>query len=217
MRLKQYLTEKIDHDKINWDESGYAEDIVKAIKKDCKPWLKESNGIPSFRNSRKKQSYWIKRNSIRSGRRPLNTEEYLHKATDNSFKKYHGWNARTNVLFIQGSPTPNIFYGRVTYTVYPIGSFKYLWSPDIRDLTILMDSMKFDLENRVEPGQGPEAGKSFKDQLVKEADLLIKNSYTNKGLHNALKTYPINEIMVNCKEYYTIPDYIYYQYIKSIL
>lgn len=216
-RLQKYLiTEKIDHDKINWDEEGYAKDIIKAIKKKCKPWIKESKGLPGYRGSRQEQTkYWIKKNSVRKNRRPLTMKQSDHELIDDLFNRRYGWRARSNVLFTQGSESTGYFYGNLKYVVYPIGPIKYLWSPDVGDLTPVIESIRYELDHNFEiPVDKLQI--ELQSKLTKEIEKLIK-SYTDKNLHKALTQYSSHEIMVNCKNYFVLPDFVYEDHIEGEL
>ncbi|GAG20155.1 unnamed protein product, partial [marine sediment metagenome] len=210
-RLKKYITEKIDHDKINWDEEGYAKDIIKQIKKKCKPWIKESKGLPGYRASRQEQTkYWIKKSSVRKNRRPLTMKQEDHELIDDLFNRRYGWRARSNVLFTQGSAETHYFYGPLTYVVYPIGPIRYLWTPSFGDLTPVIETLRYELEHDFDIPQ-----EKLKGKLIKGIQKLIKELYTDKGLYTALSKYPNHEIMVNCKNYYVIPAFVYEDHIEG--
>ena len=211
MRLKKYITEKIDHDKINWDEEGYAKDIIKAIKKKCKPWLKESKGLPGYRASRQEQTkYWIKKASVRKNRRPLTMNHDDHELVDDLMNRQYGWRARSNVLFTQGGENTGYFYGNLKYVVFPIGPIKYLWTENFGDLTPVIESLRYEIEHNFDIPED-----ELESMAKKQITEVIKKSYTDKDLYKALTKYPNHEIMVNCKNYYIVPEFVYEDHIKG--
>jgi hypothetical protein len=192
MRLKQYITEN--------------NDIVDIIKKDCKPWLKESKGLPGWRGSMKEFEKIIKK-QVRKNRKPLNIAPKMHKIIDNVFKEKFGWNARSNVVFVQGSQSTNYYYGPHRYAIFPIGNFKYIWSKKITDLMLDIEKIMYKISDEGIPEFSEEWYNKFKEIMDKS----VINLYSNKDLYMALTKYKYNEIMVKCKDYYMIPNEIYFE------
>ena len=192
---------------------GRAEDIVFDIKKYCGPWIKESKGLPGYRAARQIQTKgWVSKKPVRTNRKSLTMKNTDHRFLDKLFKKYYGWAARSNVLFTQGSPTTHYFYGPFKYAVFPIGSFKYLWTENFGDLAPVIDGLRYDIDHNFEL---PE------DELESRArariEEIVKESYKSTGLHTALTKYKTHEIMVNCKEYFIIPEEIYDLHISKLI
>lgn len=169
MRLIQYLTEK------DFDTS----EIMNLIKKDCKPWQKQSNGYLAYRGMNGQPNFLKKK--VRTDRKPKDTPQDVSDAFDVVAKKKFGWKPRSEGMFCTGMPEVAKYYGLV-YSVWPIGAFKFIWSPDIEDFN-----------NEYEDA----------DQELDMKDVL--RYYTNKNLEEAIRNG--NEIMVKCKEYYAVSNY----------
>ena len=120
MRLFNTLLQEIE---------GNQDDI---IRRDCQPFLVETKGNILFRGS-VQHIKGIKKIDPRSDRRPTDTPGWAHKMLDGAFKKKFGWNARSEGVFATRSINNAEVYG-VAYEFYPIGKFKYVWSPRIDDL-----------------------------------------------------------------------------------
>ena len=98
----------------------------------------------------------------------------MSKEADKLFKEMFGWEVRNGIFT---SSTLNYMYGE-PYLFFPIGDFKFVWSPDIDDF--------YD---------------AWQDAQIKFYTLDI-HSYIDKYLEKAIKSG--NEISFNCKEYYLV-------------
>ena len=147
-RFEYFIDEEVDHDKINWDEEGYYQDIANQIKRDCKPWLTESKGRPGFRATNNVlTTYGLIRKKVRTNRRALSTRKGLHKMSDKLFNDIWGWKARSNVLFLMGDSDVPSVYGRNIWAVFPIGEFTYLWSQELADFLQATDRVHRQIYN----------------------------------------------------------------------
>jgi len=189
MKLKQYL-----------NEYAYTGDVVdwSPITKDCKPFIKELKGAHNLllRGSRKSNPGIIKVKP-RQDRRPMSTLPKVHDMLDGFFKAKFGWKPRSTGVFCSGSLNTALFYGPVN-SVWPIGNFKFLWSPKVSDLfshltdqvnTTEHDGWSYWLDN-------PDGLKAIVD------------TYTDKNLPKAIDGTATDmqsfEIMIGCKEYYMV-------------
>ncbi len=224
MRLRNYiLNEEIVDD---------AEDIVDILNEDCKPILnvlkKYDYKYFLYRGSRSIADNFQKI-TPRKNRKPLNTPIKLHNILDKMFQKKFGWKARSEGVFAAGQLYPLDEYGP-SYLFFPIGNFKYVWSPEIEDLyeefdidtlnwfkgsgyksdilyqyynDYMADNVTVDVEDLLTFEQWVE--KNI-DGLEKDFIEIVENklnSYTNKGLDKVLKIGTI-EIMFKCKDYYMV-------------
>lgn len=156
---------------------------VKAIVKDCQPFLRKFGGDRLlYRGSRSishgPQVEFSKR-KVRADRRPMNTAEDVHRQMDDWFEKRFDVRARSSTLFATGNFREAKGYGTV-YAVFPIGEFRHFWSEKIEDLYV-------DLREKDEHDV---------------AGFLDAAGYTTGNLPAALESG--HEVMVECKEYYLV-------------
>jgi len=124
MRLENYIIEQ---------EEGLDYFIPK-IQQECKPFLKDIKGAAGtiFRLDTKNNNKPIWKKTVRKNRRPLDTTVDIHNEIDNLFLKKYGWRARSEGLFCWIKMFNDIFFR--TWLVFPVGNYKYLWSPSVEDL-----------------------------------------------------------------------------------
>ena len=103
----------------------------------------------------------------------------LHKAFDKAAKKKFGWKPRSEGMFCVGNKEVAKYYG-LAYSVWPIGTFKFIWSDEVDDF--------FNEYEDADP-----------------TDMInVIGMYTNKNLEGAIRDGA--EIMVKCKEYYAVSN-----------
>lgn len=135
MRLKTYISEENILD---------MQDIVENIKKKCASYFKKAGpkGDFLYRGS-KSISLSDKRSVIkikpRTDRHPLDTDKSLHEYLDELFLEHKGWSARSEGVFVTAKRSSAGSYGKI-FIMFPIGSFKFLYNPDIVDLTIYLNN-----------------------------------------------------------------------------
>ena len=123
MKLKRYLT-----------ESTGVFGVIDAIEKDCKPYMKFLKSIKYshflIRDDSGRYDSFIKK-KVRKDRRPSDSTMTDHKKMDEWLLNRFGWKARSEALFCYGAGIRDL--STFDYMVFPIGNFKFVWSPDIRD------------------------------------------------------------------------------------
>jgi len=223
MRLKQFINE------YSYDEYS----IIKMVYTECMPFIKElTNGkyCRKLMYSGRNESKNVIKKQVRTDRKPLNTHPLFHKLLDDIFYDLFKIKARSNAIFCNGYESITSDYG-TTYSIFPIGKFKYVWSPFIGDLYEDEDEYesiieKYDtkyvdlLYSLLDKGKIKEIPnnhpliiiEAYKDKIkevdnlynefIKEFKKFIKSVYKTTDLNKALMSG--NEIMVNCKEYYGI-------------
>lgn len=188
------------------ESEAHMAQLCAMIESDCKPFLNESERtnlmVRGFSNMYQKDharskiqdpqdeeayvNYWTL--PVRKDRRPTNSGDKEFEMQNTFFKGKFGVNARAEALFCfpdtGAGRSSASSYGNV-FVIFPIGDFKYLWSPKVRDLFV--DSAPKHYEG---------------GQEVADAHL-ESYAYENDDLPRALKTR--NEIMVLCDKYYAIP------------
>ena len=182
-------------------ESNHIPDeMVDKILNDCSYYFKINGrpveSPPLYRGSQK----FITDYEIitpRKNRKPLDTPIEIHRALDKLFYNKFKWNVRSEGIFTTGSRGSASEYGQ-PYIVLPIGKFKYVWSPYIRDLHSKL------VNTGVLYSRG---GKSKvimeKDEYIPILEDLV-SKYRNDDLNHAI--YTQNEISIKCDEYYMINE-----------
>jgi hypothetical protein len=123
----------------------------------------------------------IHKKKVRKDRKPKDMDIKTHKELNKLFHKKFGWKVRSEGLFCTGNINEAGGYG-YEFLVFPIGEFKYVWSPEIRDLYSFIEEMK---------------GEGLEYDLQK-----IVNSYKNKSMADGIKKKM--EFSIKCDEYYMI-------------
>jgi len=179
-------------------EGSYiSDDFIDKIKHDCAYYFHEVGyEKPLYRGVKK----IIKEYDIiipRKNRLPLDTPKEIHNELDKLFKKKFGWKVRSEGVFCSGWKMEVTNYGE-PYIIIPIGKFKYVWSPEIRDLTVDLEYLDVlvHLNNKT-------------NIIMSKSEYLpilenVVSSYKDKDLDDAI----INdkEISIKCKEYYIINE-----------
>jgi len=187
MRLQQFIFESKD---ITIDD-------IKQIKKECAEYFYESRFInrnyPMYRRMKRK----IRTYDIiipRKNRKPLDTPKEIHDKFDELFKKEFGWKVRSEGVFCSGD-APSSAYGDLYY-IFPIGKFKYVWSPDIRDLTVELEH--FGILYASPDGHYEKTDRKDIDEILPQ----LVSTYKDDDLQAALRSG--NEISLKCKKYYVM-------------
>jgi len=216
MRLIHFLNEDI-FDVIE------LKDIKEKIQKECKPWLIASKGYPVWRGMRNPASGKFK---VRTERKPLDTPLDVHIKLNEIFKKHFGWQCRSEGLLTTGDRTVASSYGNA-HQIFPIGKFRFVWSKNVHDLYSIYveliskqgityagggDWKQTNLPKQQDPKTlvvksddlylSKKELASYKNIIFKQLDDLIKKEYSDKNIVQAINS--LNEIMINCKEYYAI-------------
>lgn len=198
MKFQSYLKEEIVLHEGN---------IIEYLDKNCKKFLNEIKGNYIFRGIGNYQDYAIK--TPRKDRLPRDLNQKLHDFYDEAFKRAFGWKVRSEGVFTTGSRTH--MYGGI-HLFFPIGNYKYLWSPKIYDLygytyelmSLDRNNMKDDQTFRLLKA-GKLDKKTYK-KLLSKAVKNIKDEYITKNLIAAKESG--SEITFHCKKYLIV-------YIKS--
>jgi hypothetical protein len=212
MRLLHYINE---------DRSS-AKEIVDILRDKCAPFLKELKKhryyYMLYRGSKKHIPDDIMLVKSRKDRKPKDTPPKLSKILDDMFFKKFGWRARSEGVFATPSFDSCSYYG-CRSMFFPVGQFKYVWSPDIKDLYGHLDwriqtyfdakpSYILDVEYNIYDEIGSNLSfDDWKEQFDIKEYLMGKireliEMYTNKGISRALES--DCEMSFKCKEYYLV-------------
>ena len=175
-------------------ENNTLNDYAALIKRDCKQWLNETKNCGFFYRGMKEHGNFTKK-KVRTDRTPMNMDVSETKQLDDAFYKKFGWKPRTNGLFMTGSAILAQGYtgiGKAPYIVFPIGSYKYVWSEAAEDLYT-------DIPKLRTMAKGGALGKKVKGNIYQ---MIVDKYFQDKHLCRAHKTG--NEVMVQCKTYYAL-------------
>jgi hypothetical protein len=157
------------------------------IKNDCQPFIKMAKpcrGLTVRSATNLMSTNFIKKKT-RKDRQPLSTPVNTHKMLDTIFLKMFGWKVRSGGVFTYGHE--GFLY---SHYFFPIGKFKFVYSPLVKDLYDYLIELKHDLKIPWEE--------------IEIHDLsYIMNTYTNKNLCAGIKGGK-SEIVFKCKEYYLL-------------
>ena len=175
--------------------------FAETVKTDCQPYLKEVDYSPIrkyalYRGVIHTKKTYIAKTVRLQNRKPKDTEQKLHDKINKYFKKNYGVPFR-NGIFATSSldQTEEYAHGGLhegeVYIIFPVGEFKYLWSPHISDM---LDAIyEHDVISNAAPGH-KSGWKAFKNEAL--------STYQTTNLTRGIKSG--NEIMIYCKEYYGI-------------
>lgn len=201
MRLIQYLNEsKVivkDFEALRKNEKQ----VVKLIEGNCKPFLKEFSN-PLYRGVKTGKEMFIKKDR-RKDRKPKDMPPVLHELLDEVFHDIFGWYVRSEGVFVSNEKKFASSYG-FPYFFFPIGKYRYVYSPEVRDLYIttrdeVFHRVRYDIE----------AGQEVTQRKYDIVEKAVKELYTNKKLNfmmDARKTGM--EVQFDCNSYYMLysPD-----------
>jgi len=178
-------------------------EILDKLKTDCKPFLKELNKGGFLYRGTNKNFKDIEKMVPRTDRLPLGTDMDVHIFLDKLFKKKFGWKVRSEGVFVNPNVYETTQYGR-PYFFFPIGKYKYVWSPDVNDLTIYIEDEMEDAwaEYHDEYGYEDEWDEEPEEDEPDEEKMMKRtvDSYISKGLINNKR----NEMAFKCKSYYLV-------------
>lgn len=139
-------------------------------------------------------------------REPLDTPYYLHNLMDNLFEQKFGWRPRSQSVFVYGSIGKSIAhtYSDHVYSIFPIGPIKYLWSPEVNDLTrtlrmtirAIPELKSLSLDRYMSP-----TDEQF--ELLLPALQELVNTYRDDQIE--IPTGKLSEIMIHCEKYLAVP------------
>jgi hypothetical protein len=130
---------------------SYINETDEDISKKCKKMKREcSQYIRDIQSSKKilvrgmdiSTTKTLFKKSVRKNRQPRNTPPEMHEFLDDMFLKKFGWKARSEGVFASINEQMGSIYG-YPFVIFPVGNYKLLWSPLIRDLLINLHLGKF--------------------------------------------------------------------------
>jgi len=196
MISKEFLKEYAEPDELKR--------YIELIKRDCQPYLQQAKPFDSYtqllRGMGGRNDNFLKKQIRLENRKPKDIPQELHNRINQYFEQHYGASFR-NALFTSSDYIQAENYGNVYY-IFPIGDFKFLWSPDIEDLFMMYD------EYRPWFRPGSDVPQEEQDRRTQEAmDEFFKKDILGGKWYNSNLSAGIdsgNEVMIRAKEYYAI-------------
>lgn len=183
MRLNELHSSEFDIDK---------------FESDCAKWLDVLRDAPqvAYHGAQTHVGHWtIMPMKHRTG--PRDSPDEQHRKTNEFFKSKFGHECR-NWMFVTGSSNMARGYGEL-FTIFPIGDFQYLWSPQIEDFANKTE--EFRTEIRMQDRQLPydmvkSEAQAKMDAFIREPGVWNFNTRIGAALKSG------HEIMLDCKSFY---------------
>lgn len=162
--------------------------VKDVIFKYCQPFLKQVGDSKLYRGMKPNNVLHDHRLDVDftygyvDNRMPKHTSKELHKSFNKAFIKEFNTPFRDGVMCTGDYMTAEGYGGNV-YEIYPVGEFKFCWSPDIEDLYLYYELHgNLDMEDYLD--------------LDNKALDEVKSHYKITDLKQAIKSN--NEIMIYC-------------------
>lgn len=216
MRLDNYIVLGEEVDGLQMKVEG----IIETIFKDCEYYisqLRKSNAFKLlYRGTRDGTNFYkLKTSNLERGRKPKDMGKIMHDLlNDEIFRPEFGWNVRDGIF---ASSKLLTYYGD-PYLFFPVGEFKYVWSPTVQDLyEDMFDKNKLDFLYYYVPGKL--INSSYVNDLTEEVvKISIKNlqlMYQDNNFKMAVRSE--NEIAFKCDKYYIVNRYMVDDFEKYML
>ena len=191
MKLFELFEEKSTQQEITFDE------FKKIIERDCASYIKQVGfKMPLYRGMEKvsnpafiietpDEDVPVYKKRVRLDRVPSAFSVEMHSMIDNWFNEKFQIKARSQTVFATGDKMDALLYGEA-FIIFPIGEFKYVWSPNVADLF----------------------SKGLSSNPHELSMQLQKYQYRDTDLEEAIKS--DCEIMIKCDSYYAISSYDYW-------
>jgi len=195
MRLQRHLNEQEEFIINPMDDFQVRlfTEYVPLIKKECKAFLNETKACKKFlyRGLRLKDDPHVgfEVGIPRQDRRPTDTDKRTQRLFDKAYEQKYGWKPRTTGVFTSNDVGGTYGYGW-THLIFPVGKYRYAWSPEVRDFFIHQGRMKISQRNDI--------------HVLGEMMELVKEYKDSKDLCKILNTKKSFEVILGCKKYYGI-------------
>lgn len=198
MRFTQYLVE---------EQNQVFEELQQAaarVAKYCQPYLKELNWdietALELRRGMKGQDQTFFVNNTHTNRKPTDTPQVVHDFIDQWFEQNFGCKFRSTGMFATGEQSSASYYG-FPYKVFPIGRFKYVWSPNVKDLYgRLQNRISSKLQHSMNRIDNQE--QLYYDQQDVIEEVLHEVDYRDHSLDQAIESHA--EIMFCVDQYFAL-------------
>jgi hypothetical protein len=171
------------------------ESLENLLIRDCAKFIKE---LPILSDKKQlwrgieKQKYAL-RNKPHPKRRPLDTPIEVHKKLNVYFEQKFGWPARQGLFCTASKGFAHQYGDGMVVAVFPIGDYKYVWSPDVSDIY----GLYLDMDEFLEP-------KNIKWEEVKKQ--LDEAEWKNSQMIELFNVSEGIEISFKCDEFYFLKE-----------
>ena len=202
MRFKEFIAESFTSDGISIEEA------VQLVKDQGSDWKALTGGFPT--NS----TNWLIYRGMsvmfapdfvvkypRSNRKPLTTNDKVHKTADAFLKKKFGIAFRSNSIFVSRSKDLAKTYGDV-YAIFPLGKVHFCWSEHADDFTAAYLNYK---HKYVELARA----KSLTDDDVNDMMESFEYHFDDDSLQEKYfkhRNFAKHELMIHCDEYLAVRE-----------
>lgn len=204
------LTDLHENEEFDKQEEQDIKEVLSIIEQKCNPFLKQVNTSQLlYRGSLSSivgEPYDIR--NVKKNRIPTDMPLEIHSILDQWFQEKFNHKFRSNATFVTSARKIAAMYGD-PYAFFPIGDFKFVWSPEVDDLFgNLQRFIRTKLNQNPEFNSLRNALANDKKQTFEYVKKFINNAkYTNKNLTNAATSN--NEIMIHCDQYVVVKPYVF--------
>jgi len=183
--------------------------VAAKLKADCQPYLKatEFYAYPLYRGLRNTNRYNLAVAKCPVNRPPRDTNLAIHEIADTYFYKNFGAHYRSGAFFVTGSQEEASMYGDElggeTFLFFPMGAFKFCWSPRYADFYA-------DLENEIYGEEENEFIWSDSNLGETVVQYIERGHYRTNDIKNATRSG--HEIMLTCASAYLLKTSFQYQF-----
>lgn len=199
------------------------DDIITLVKRDCKPWLDVVANLQHgkrmiFRGITVPVSQPIITRTVRTDRKPRDSEQWIHDALDEMFEDRFGFKYRSQGLFT--SPSRGTAKGYTAKRgqmidegtvcmIFPKGNIDYCFSKTTKDVSwdieasLMPDLIYTYIARKKENKEDYDPADMARDDIL---GMIRRNEFDyvqNADIEIAFKKGI--EIMIRCKDYYAIP------------
>ena len=208
MRLQRYIMNEYDSYGLNMDRFF---SLWQTLLKDCKPYLQEFQKTKSdiflMRAVTGNRGNTIQKKYPKVDRIPVDTPIEVHDLLNMLFKKEFGWPVRNGVFAANEYFDGFEEYGK-PFLFFPIGKYKFVWSPEIKDLWMDVIQWKTEYYRRPQDIANDEEKLALWNfDRINVFQEEVVNKYKSGDLKGAIKSG--NEISFNCKSYYVVSNTLY--------
>jgi len=199
---------------IEAESTQLARRIADTLKRDCQPFLNAIDGqvsqYPLLRGVSKLPAHYrvLTKHRVRlQNRTPRDSSAYMHDLANEIFTKRFGEPFR-NSLFVGGYEVAERYANEALVAIFPIGQFRFVWSPKIDDFFSYFEDSPYDAYSNYAHQTGISKHIADTEELfdvVKDKDVLeyfIPLYYIDHSLKDAISSG--SEIMLRCPTYYAL-------------
>jgi len=190
------------------DKTNEYYQIARYINEMCQPYLTEIDFSPEhnilFRGMKKVPEI-ISVEKTRKDRRPTATPQAIHELSDNYFYEKFGIKPRSEGTFATRSYGQAKGFG-VPAVIFPVGEFKYVWSPKVADMYGIWRQVQFEQITRLYS----EGKKGAAQDIVNQ--ILDARGFRTDGLPLAMSNQV--EISIICDEYLVLNEHAFSAMVK---